>query len=278
MHDMRNAAETVALFRDHIGRLRRDEKSYTKLSPSSSASVQRAGSDGSNGSGSRKSSSKIDKGVGKDWRSSPTGAIWHSISAMIEEVAAEQDINRTVLKEFVSSREVLDLGTDFVRRYRDLHLVHEKPKWVAEELFFELQTVKHGDKPASKFTQARKPDWNLADYLARFVLLADGFRRRADREDWNVLAGRSFAQDTCVYLGILRCFTMRDAQQRGARERELGLLPQLLPLPQQSQQQQSPPPPPPPQQKEKEEKAKTNRLSWSSISRHSSGKAGSTKS
>ncbi|KAI1773069.1 hypothetical protein F4818DRAFT_423145 [Hypoxylon cercidicola] len=264
MDDMRNAKATIATLAEHISRLRSDEQSSRNdelhLLPWS-PSVKRHGSN--NSDGSRKSSSKWGRGgsggVGRVWSESPSGAIWHAIDNTLEEVAKEQGVNATALKEFISSSEILELGASFVTRYRRRRCVLEAPSRAAEDLFWELQTVKQGDWPAAKFTRTRAemPDWSLPDYLARFVLLADAFRRRADRADWNKLGGDNFVDNTCFYLRILRCFTLRDAEQRAARERDLM-------GPQQAQHQ------------EKQAK-RTSQSSFKRLSRHGSGKAASIK-
>lgn len=156
---------------------------------------------------------------------SASGALWHQISNTLEEVAREQHVNPTALKEFISSSEILEMGSEFVHAYNDKHLTREKSFWVAQDLFFELQTVKHGDRSASRWTKARadkRKEWDLMDHLTRFVLCADAFRKRVDRESWDW--GANFESNVCFYLGILQCFTVRDATQRQAareaRERD----------------------------------------------------------
>ncbi|KAI1411990.1 hypothetical protein F5Y13DRAFT_164057 [Hypoxylon sp. FL1857] len=231
MEDLRNAKDTVATFADYIERLRPDEprsKSAELLRSISSPTVKRHGSNNSSDSSSRKNSPKwiINRRVGKDWADSPSGTLWQQISHTLEEVAAEfQGVNATALNEFISAGEILDLGADFVRYYRRERLAGEKPNWAAEDLFFDLQSVKQGDARASRWTKARaekRADWDLADHIARFVLLADAFRMAAERDDWNAWSG-DFATNINFYLCVLRCFTLRDEKQRAAaRERERG--------------------------------------------------------
>ncbi|KAI1372189.1 hypothetical protein F4677DRAFT_433255 [Hypoxylon crocopeplum] len=222
MEDLRYAKDTVAIFADHIDSLRPDEDRQPNHRPRSaellslSPTVKRHGSNNSNGS--RKSSVKWVRSVRKEWTDSPTGTIWHHISNTLEEVAREQSVNATALKEFISSREILDLGAEFVRIYREKKYATQKPHWAAEDLFFDLQTVKQGDVPAARWTRMkpeRRADWDLADYLARFVLSAEAHRRKAEREDWSAW-DRDFESNACLYLGILRCFTLRDSKQREA--------------------------------------------------------------
>ncbi|KAI1758881.1 hypothetical protein GGR53DRAFT_515614 [Hypoxylon sp. FL1150] len=270
MEDMRHAKETIATLAEHISRLRADEQASRSVeasqSPSWSPSVKRHGSN--NSDGSRKSSSKWGRGghgsnsggVGREWSESKSGAIWRAIDNTLEEVAAEQGVNATALKEFIGSREILELGAAFVTKYRRKRCVLEPPGRAAEDLFWELQTIKQGDMPASKFTRPRAetPDWSLPDYLTRFVLQADAFRRKEDRKDWNKLGGDDFVKNTCFYLCILRCFTLRDAEQRAARERDLTGARQ------------------PPQLSEKHAK-RSSQSSFKRLSRHGSGKTASIK-
>ncbi|KAI2627848.1 hypothetical protein GGR54DRAFT_435992 [Hypoxylon sp. NC1633] len=231
MEDLRHAEATVAHFADHIERLRLVNlpvRNTEMLIASSSPTVERQGSNDSGGS-MRKSSanwggSSSSRSVGKDWAQSPTGALWLHISDTLEEVAREQGVNETALKEFIGSLEVLELGAEFVRAYRGCR-ANEKPHWAAEDLFFDLQTVKQGDASARRWTHARierRMEWDLADHLARFVLSADSYRMKVDREDWNAW-GTDFKSNISFYLGILRCFTLRDAEQRQAQDRNYSL-------------------------------------------------------
>ncbi|OTA55832.1 hypothetical protein K449DRAFT_168764 [Hypoxylon sp. EC38] len=228
MEDLRHAKDTVAIFTNSIERLRPDEallKSAELFYSTPSPTVQRHGSNNSSDGSTRKSSSKwINRGVGKEWAESPSGALWHQISNTLEEVAAHfQGVNSAALNEFISSREILDLGADFVHCYRQHRSASEKPHWVAEDLFFDLQAVKQGDVHAARWTHARaekRTDWDLADHIARFALLADAFRTRAEREDWSAWSV-DFATSVNFYLCVLRCFIQRDEKQRAAaQERE----------------------------------------------------------
>lgn len=227
MEDMREAKDTVALFTDYIGRLRPEENRprSADLFNISSPTVERQGSTNSAGSNStRRSSAKWNRSVGKEWLESPSGMLWRQISSTIEDVTAEfPEVNPTAIKEFISAREVLELGAEFVNAYRRGRFAMDKTYWTAQDLFFDLEGVKQGDLRASRWTQARserRADWDLADHIARFVLSADDFRKRADREDWNTWGG-DFAREISFYLCILRCFTIRDAKQRqAARDRD----------------------------------------------------------
>ncbi|KAI0382488.1 hypothetical protein F5Y04DRAFT_46904 [Hypomontagnella monticulosa] len=233
MEDMRDAKDTVAIFTDYIGRLRPEETrphsaDLLSFNFSSATTVKRQGSTNSAGSGSssttRRTSAKWNRSVGKEWSESPSGTIWHQISSTIEDVAAEfPEVNATAIKEFISAREVLELGADFVQQYRRGRFANDKTHWSAEDLFFDLEGVKQGDLRASRWTQARpekRAEWDLADHITRFVLAADDFRKRADRDDWNTWGG-DFAREISFYLCILRCFTVRDAKQRqAARDRD----------------------------------------------------------
>lgn len=222
MEDLRHAKDTVAIFANSIGRLRPDEalpRSAELFYNVPSPTVQRSGSNNSSDGSSRKSSKWINRGVGKDWAESPSGALWHHISNTLEEVAAQfHGVKSTALNEFISAREILDLGADFVRCYRQHRFATEKPNWAAQDLFFDLQSVKQGDVRATQWTHARaekRADWDLADHIMRFVLLADAFRTRAEREDWSAWSV-DFATCTNFYLCVLRCFIQRDEKQRAA--------------------------------------------------------------
>ncbi|KAI1210171.1 uncharacterized protein F4807DRAFT_424104 [Annulohypoxylon truncatum] len=228
MEDLRNAKDTVALFADHIDQLRLKTdrpKSSELLRTISSSSVQRHGSNNSSSDGSTHKSSSLkwgkNRSVGKEWAGSRTGSIWTTLSSELEDVAKQfPGLSVAAFNEFIGSREILELGADFVRAYHKRGIALEKPYWAAEDLFFDLQAVKQGDAPASRWTQARperRAEWDLADHIARFVLVADGFRRRSvEREDWSVWAG-DFVTNVRFYLRVLRCFIKRDAKQREER-------------------------------------------------------------
>ncbi|KAI1088889.1 hypothetical protein F5B19DRAFT_404289 [Rostrohypoxylon terebratum] len=241
MEDLRNAKDTVALFAEHISELRPQQadrpKSAELLRTISSSSVQRQGSNNSSsdGSGTRKGSSSSSaaarwrnrSGVGKEWAGSKPGSIWTSIASELRDVAAQfPGLEVAAFSEFISSREILELGADFVRAYHARRIAAEKPYWAAEDLFFDLQAVKQGDAPASRWTQARserRREWDLADHITRFVLMADGFRRRSvEREDWSVWAG-DFVTNVRFYLRVLRCYIKRDAKQREERREQTQL-------------------------------------------------------
>ncbi|KAK6953686.1 hypothetical protein Daesc_005991 [Daldinia eschscholtzii] len=223
MDDMRDAKNTVALFADYINRLRPENPrphSTAELLGLSPSVVSRQGST-SSADGSRKGSSKrLHRTVGKEWAESPQGALWNHISKTLQGVAAElPDVNPTAIQEFISAPEILELGAEFVRYYREGSNATEKPYWVAEDLFFDLQSVKQGDVVADRWTRARaekRAGWDLADHLTRFVLLADSFRSQANRQDWNKWS-EGFVRQVSFYLCILRCFTIRDAEQRQAK-------------------------------------------------------------
>ncbi|OTB00624.1 hypothetical protein M426DRAFT_234466 [Hypoxylon sp. CI-4A] len=226
MKDIRIAKQTVAAFAEHIDRLRpEDPESLTSaellnLSLSMpSPTVKRQGSNNSQSSRSR--SSRWSKSVGKEWAESASGTLWHHISQTLEDVAAQfQGVNPTALKEFISAREILDLGAEFVRCYNRRGWAAEKPHWAAEDLFFDLQYVKSGDISARRWLRARperKAEWDIADYITRFVLAADEHRVHVNRADWNAW-NTDFETNVTFYLCVLRCFVFRDAKQRAAKD------------------------------------------------------------
>ncbi|KAI8962108.1 hypothetical protein F5Y11DRAFT_323848 [Daldinia sp. FL1419] len=222
MDDLRDAKNSVALFADYISRLEPDNSrphSSGDFSSFSPPTVTRQGSTTST-DGSRKGSSRRHyRAVGKEWAESPQGTVWTHISNTLREVAAEfPGVNPTAIQEFISTRDILEMGAEFVRYYRQAGHAMEKPYWVAEDLFFDLQSVKQGDTVPERWTRARserKREWDLADHLVRFVLLADIVRIRANRQDWNTWSN-GFVRKVSFYLCILRCFTVRDAEQRQA--------------------------------------------------------------
>ncbi|KAI1464832.1 uncharacterized protein F4812DRAFT_440582 [Daldinia caldariorum] len=226
MHDMRDAKNTVALFADYIDRLRPEiprPHSTADLLGLSPSLVSRQESTSSADGSRRGSSKRHHRSVGKEWAGSPQGTLWNQISQTLQDVAAElPDANQTAIQEFISAPEILKLGNEFVHYYRQGSNAREKPYWAAEDLFFDLQSVKQGDVAADRWTRVRlekRAGWDLADHLARFVLLADNFRSQANRQDWNTW-GEGFVRQVSFYLCILRCFTIRDAEQQRQTARE----------------------------------------------------------
>ncbi|KAI1082462.1 hypothetical protein F5B20DRAFT_531377 [Whalleya microplaca] len=219
MEDLRHAERTVAMFATYIDLIRPENRPLSSdHATKGSTMTKRQASDGS--SSSQKGSKR--KGVGKGWGGSAEGQLWNSISNTLADVAQKQGVSQTALKVFISQEVILDLGAEFVRHYRDY--ATEKSDWVAEDLFFDLQSVKEGDVRPSRWIGPRvhKREWDLADHLARFVLAAENFRLQANREDWNTW-GADFASKVGLYLSILRCFTVKDAKQRqAAREKGQG--------------------------------------------------------
>ncbi|KAI0009667.1 hypothetical protein F4779DRAFT_581526 [Xylariaceae sp. FL0662B] len=222
MEDLRNAERTVAMFAAYIDLLRPENRPPSAdLSTPASKVSNTTKRQGSGGSGNSRKNSKR-RGVGKDWEGSVEGQLWNSISKTVADVAQKQGVNQTALQVFISQEAIQDLGSEFVRHYRDY--AAEKSYWVAEDLFFDLQSVKQGDVPPSRWigSRVRKSEWDLADYITRFVLAAENFRLQANRDDWSTW-GADFVSKVGLYLSILRCFTVKDAKQRQtAREKGQG--------------------------------------------------------
>jgi hypothetical protein len=132
-------------------------------------------------------------------------------------VAQQFQVDQTALKEYISSVDMMDLGCEFARHYHG-DPAREKAYWAAEDLFFDLQAVKQGDADVGRWTGAKvyKKDWDLADHLVRFVLLAEQYRLCSGQEKW-VSWEWSFAVKVGFYLSVLRCYTIRDAKQRELR-------------------------------------------------------------
>ncbi|KAI0202138.1 hypothetical protein F4808DRAFT_421998 [Astrocystis sublimbata] len=124
-------------------------------------------------------------------------------------------IDQTALKEYISAPEMMDLGSEFVRHYYK-NLEKDKPYWVAEDLFFNLQTVKQGDKDPELWAGARvyKRDWDLSDHIIRFVLLSDQFRTCSGQPKWAGWDWEDFGMMVGFYLNVLRCYTTREAKKR----------------------------------------------------------------
>ncbi|KAF2967467.1 hypothetical protein GQX73_g6083 [Xylaria multiplex] len=140
--------------------------------------------------------------------------MWNELERSQNQVAHQFKIDQTALKEYISYPEMMDLGCEFVRHYHQ-DSEREKAYWAAEDLFFDLQAVKQGDIDAARWAEAKvyKKDWDLADHLIRFVLLAEQCRLCSGQEKW-VAWQWSFACKIGFYLSVLRCYTIRDAKQR----------------------------------------------------------------
>ncbi|KAJ8123321.1 hypothetical protein ONZ43_g700 [Nemania bipapillata] len=114
----------------------------------------------------------------KSWDDTVQGILWNELEKSQDQVADKFKIDdKTALKEYISCPEMMDLGCEFARHYWG-DPVREKAYWAAEDLFFDLQTVKQGDRDAGRWTEAKvyKKEWDLADHIVRFVLLAEQCR------------------------------------------------------------------------------------------------------
>ncbi|KAI1260315.1 hypothetical protein F5Y18DRAFT_406289 [Xylariaceae sp. FL1019] len=109
---------------------------------------------------------------------------------------------------------MMHIGCEFVQHYHG-ESAGENAFWVAEDLFFDLQAVKQGDAEATRWAapKAPKKTWDLADHLARFVVLSEQCRLNSGQEKWMAWEW-SFATKVGFYLSVLRCYTIRDAKQR----------------------------------------------------------------
>ena len=144
--------------------------------------------------------------------------MWNELEQSQNEVAHQFKLDKTALKEFISCPNMMDLGCEFARHYHhgdNPHLAKEKADWVAGDLFCELQAVKQGDTPGQRWAAAKvyKKEWDLADHLARFVLLAEQCRLCSGQEKWMAWQW-NFAGTVCFHLSVLRCYTVREAKQR----------------------------------------------------------------
>ncbi|KAI0598404.1 hypothetical protein F4775DRAFT_183189 [Biscogniauxia sp. FL1348] len=220
MEDLRDAEKTVSTFAALIDRLRPDKPAQAGAELSE-LEQQLAKRNDSNGSQKSSRSSKSPKGGSKvhwrsrknHWEESIEGWLWNELEKPQSEVAQQYRVDQTALKEFISSPDMMELGGEFAKHYGTYK--GEKSYWVAEDLYFDLQAVKQGDTDAARWTSAKayKKEWDLADHLVRFVLLAEHTRLCANRDEWNGWEW-NFAVKVGFYLSILRCYTVREAKQR----------------------------------------------------------------
>ncbi|KAI0458253.1 hypothetical protein F5B21DRAFT_519447 [Xylaria acuta] len=214
MEDLRDAGKAVSEFTKWIENLQPDSNaSHTGKRPE--LLNTRNDSDGSQKSTKPSISSRwLPKNLKKEWDETVEGTLWNELEQLQTGVARQFKVDQTELKEYISSQEMMDLGSEFVRHYYD-NLAKDKPYWIAEDLFFNLQTVKHGDKVAELWSGAKvyKKDWDLSDHLIRFVLLADQFRAHSGQEKWAAWDW-TFPMMVGFYLNVLRCYTTREAKKR----------------------------------------------------------------
>ncbi|KAI1130643.1 hypothetical protein F5Y10DRAFT_262984 [Nemania abortiva] len=223
MEDLRDAEKTVSEFARLIDNLRPDEKT-------SHAEERYEIFDGRHDSISSHKSAKgslssrwRSKNLKRDWDETVEGILWNELEQSQNRVASKFKIDQTALKEYISSPDMMDLGCEFARHYFGGDPGREKSYWAAEDLFFELQAIKQGDTDAGRWAEAKvyKKEWELADHLVRFVLLAEQCRLCSGQGKW-VEWQWNFNMNVCFYLSVLRCYTVRDAKQRELSRRSLG--------------------------------------------------------
>ncbi|KAI1421593.1 hypothetical protein F5Y12DRAFT_767109 [Xylaria sp. FL1777] len=215
MEDLRDAEKTVAEFATLIDDLRPADNASHHGGDVPDLLTQRHDSTGSQKSGKGSIGSRWrPKTLKKDWDETTEGVLWNELEQSQNQVAQQFKLDQTALKEYISSPDMMDLGCEFARHYYG-DPVREKAYWAAEDLFFDLQAVKQGDVDAGRWAEARvyKKDWDLADHLMRFVLLAEQCRLCSGQEKW-IAWQWNFAGKVCFYLSVLRCYTVREAKQR----------------------------------------------------------------
>ncbi|KAJ2988346.1 hypothetical protein NUW58_g4025 [Xylaria curta] len=215
MEDLRDAERAVSEFCRLIDKLRPDNNSPSPTAERPDLLSKRNDSESSHKSTKSAISARWrSKSSKKEWDESVEGSLWNELEQSLNRVAFKFNIGWTALKEYISSPEMMDLGSEFVRHYYG-SLESEKAYWVAEDLFFDLQAVKQGDIDPGRWAEAKvyKKDWDLADHLIRFVLLADQCRVCSGQEKW-IAWQWSFAINISFYLNVLRCYTSREAKQR----------------------------------------------------------------
>ncbi|KAI0102543.1 hypothetical protein GGR51DRAFT_286543 [Nemania sp. FL0031] len=240
MEDLRDAEKTVSEFARLIDRLRPDGKtSYTE--ERHDLLDGRHDSNGSHKSNKSSMSSRWrPRNLKREWDETVEGILWNELEQSQNRVASKFKIDQTALKEYISSPEMMDLGCEFARHYFG-DPAREKSYWAAEDLFFELQAIKQGDTDAARWAEAKvyKKEWELADHLVRFVLLAEQCRLCSGQEKW-VDWQWNFHVNVCFYLSVLRCYTFRDAKQRELARRSVGSPLCLSPAHRDSKHSQSP--------------------------------------
>ncbi|KAK5630206.1 hypothetical protein RRF57_005921 [Xylaria bambusicola] len=236
MEDLRDAKETVSEFAALIDNLRPGaDTSHRRLERPDVLVAMRQNSTGSQKSAKSSISSRWrPKTLKKDWDETTEGILWNELERSQNEVAHWYKLDQTVLKEFISSPNMMDLGCEFARHYYG-DPVKEKAYWAAEDLFFDLQAVKQGDVPSARWAKAKvyKKDWDLADHLVRFVLLAEQYRLCSGQEKW-IAWQWDFAGKISFYLSVLRCYTVREAKQRELANNAARSSLTLSPLPAQN--------------------------------------------
>ncbi|KAI3318931.1 hypothetical protein HD806DRAFT_525844 [Xylariaceae sp. AK1471] len=227
MEDLRDAEHTVASFAKLIDCLQPDNPSCAEEGANLVAKRQ-------DSTGSQKSAKSSISAISsrwrpkkRDWDESIEGVsntprrthhyhnhLWNELEKPQSDVAQQFQVDQTALKEYISSLEMMDLGCEFARHHYG-EPAKQKAYWAAEDLFFDLQAVKQGDADAGRWTGAKvyKKDWDLADHLVRFVLLAEQCRLCSGQEKW-IAWEWSFPVKVGFYLSVLRCYTIRDAKQR----------------------------------------------------------------
>ncbi|KAI1332301.1 hypothetical protein F5Y16DRAFT_174331 [Xylariaceae sp. FL0255] len=244
MEDLRDAEHSVAAFAVLIEQL--DASSRSEEGSTSAATTRRQNSNNSSERSPKSSSiSSRWRYKKKDWDETTEGVLWNELEKPQSDVARKYGVDQTLLKEYISTKEMMDIGAEFAQKYHHhCHLssqIQQKAYWVAEDLFFDLQAVKQGDADPARWTRfplstsssssdsfstnktssgrnRRQKDWDLADHLVRFVLLAEQCRLRyhppGTAAPGLALDFDTFAIKVAFFLSILRCYTIRDAKQR----------------------------------------------------------------
>ncbi|KAI1174501.1 hypothetical protein F4777DRAFT_579934 [Nemania sp. FL0916] len=218
MADLRDAEKTVAEFArliEHLRPVDENASHATHIAAGRPALAARNSSTGSQeGTKAAIRARWRSWNSKKDWDETVEGILWNELEQSQSRVAHKFKIDQTALKEYISCPDMMGLGSEFARHYHG-DPVREKAYWAAEDLFFDLQAVKQGDVHARRWVDAKvyKKEWDLADHLIRFVLLAEQCRLCSGQEKW-IAWQWNFAVSICFYLSVLRCYTVRDARQR----------------------------------------------------------------
>ncbi|KAI1182125.1 hypothetical protein F5B17DRAFT_444502 [Nemania serpens] len=214
MEDLRDAERSVSEFARLIDNLRPDENTRHIWERPDLLSNRHNSHDSQKSTKTSMSARWRSKNPKKEWDETVEGILWNELDQSQTRVAHKFRVDQTALKEYISSPDMMELGCEFARHYYG-DPVREKAYWAAEDLFFDLQAVKQGDIDAGRWAAAKvyKKDWDIADHIIRFVLLAEQCRLCSGQVRW-ISWQWNFTVNVCFYLSILRCYTIRDARQR----------------------------------------------------------------
>ena len=134
--------------------------------------------------------------------------IFDEVRTFIRNVAKEVGADATTMTLYMSSPDIQKLAQEFFGGSKDRS---EKPSYMAETLFWNLQYIEGGDLPERPWIKSRpsKRGWQASDHLTRFILLAEKARLRDPNSRWQT-RDMPFEDKVNFYLCVLRCFAFRE--------------------------------------------------------------------